>query len=150
MNTTPCSMRGFLRLWGTTHKPLSDFWIQFFFIQAYVSNLGSKEAYHQCTPLNTCCSLLSPEIRRHNIVNVQFVARFDTNLSHFKIGCGAFLGDTILTLNTVSPLTIHKLMFLRGLEVTIIRAYSTINPPKVWFWSILLSYHRTYLSGNLI
>lgn len=41
-------------------------------------------------------------------------------------------------------------MFLRGLEVTIIRAYSTINPPKVWFWSILLSYHRTYLSGNLI
>lgn len=33
--------------------------------------------------------------------------------------------------------------------MTIIRAYTTINWPKEWVWSILLSNHHTFLSGNI-
>lgn len=48
-------------------------------------------------PVHTPKHLLQSAVTRNQkIVNVQFVARFDTNLSRFKIGCGAFLGDTIL------------------------------------------------------
>lgn len=104
MNTTPCSMRGLLRLWGTTQKHRSNF-----FIFPY---LGARKASYHHKMLKRDCALPPP-----TPINKSEHTGQITRCMDWWEALYVFQWDVALSLVTVFILVLTWLFFSTDIEL---------------------------------